>query len=45
VQRRYVRRGQSRGVQQIVTAVGSGATAATAAFEDIKHPYWIPKET
>lgn len=33
------------GIQQIVTAVGSGATAATAAFEDIKHPYWIPKET
>jgi thioredoxin reductase (NADPH) len=32
------------GIQQIVTAVGSGATAATSAFEDIKHPYWIPKE-
>jgi thioredoxin reductase (NADPH) len=31
-------------VQQIVTAVGSGATAATAAFEDIMHPYWIPKD-
>jgi thioredoxin reductase (NADPH) len=33
------------GVQQIVTAVGSGATAATSAFEDLMHPYWIPKET
>lgn len=32
------------GIQQIVTAVGSGATAVTSAFEDIKHPYWIPKE-
>jgi thioredoxin reductase (NADPH) len=30
------------GVRQIVTAVGEGATAASAAFEDISHPYWIP---
>ena len=30
------------GVRQIVTAVGEGATAATSAFEDISHPYWIP---
>ncbi|MEM0467372.1 MAG: FAD-dependent oxidoreductase [Candidatus Thermoplasmatota archaeon] len=32
------------GVRQIVTAVGSGAAAATSAFEDILHPYWIPKK-
>lgn len=32
------------GVQQIVTAVGSGAAAATSAFEDIMHPSWITKE-
>jgi len=32
------------GLKQIVTAVGSGAAAATSAFEDIKHPYWIPKQ-
>jgi thioredoxin reductase (NADPH) len=30
------------GVRQIVTAVGEGATAATSAFEDVSHPYWIP---
>jgi thioredoxin reductase (NADPH) len=29
------------GVRQIVTAVGEGATAASSAFEDISHPYWI----
>lgn len=28
------------GVRQIVTAVGSGATAALAAFEDTQNPYW-----
>ncbi|SKA62970.1 FAD-dependent oxidoreductase [Desulfobaculum bizertense] len=28
------------GVQQIVTAVGEGATAALAVFEDISNPYW-----
>ncbi len=28
------------GVQQIVTAVGEGTTAALSAFEDIMHPYW-----
>lgn len=28
------------GVRQIVTAVGEGATAALAAFEDIQNPYW-----
>jgi thioredoxin reductase (NADPH) len=33
------------GVRQIVTAVGEGAAAATAAFEDISSPYWIPKTT
>lgn len=32
------------GVRQIVTAVGEGATAATSAFEDISHPYWIPSK-
>jgi len=32
------------GVRQITTAVGSGATAATSAFEDILHPYWVPKK-
>lgn len=32
------------GVRQIVTAVGKGATAATSAFEDITHPYWIPSK-
>jgi thioredoxin reductase (NADPH) len=32
------------GLKQIVTAVGSGAAAATSAFDDIKHPYWIPKQ-
>ncbi|THB66623.1 MAG: thioredoxin reductase, partial [Desulfovibrio sp.] len=30
------------GVQQIVTAIGEGSTAALAAFEDISHPYWKP---
>ena len=30
------------GVRQIVTAVGEGASAASSAFEDISHPYWIP---
>ena len=28
------------GVQQIVTAVGEGSTAALSVFEDIAHPYW-----
>ncbi len=28
------------GFQQIVTAVGSGATAALSVFEDISNPYW-----
>ncbi len=28
------------GVQQIVTAVGEGTTAALSAFEDIMNPYW-----
>ncbi|MFQ6050909.1 MAG: thioredoxin-disulfide reductase [Candidatus Hydrothermarchaeota archaeon] len=28
------------GVRQIVTAVGEGATAALAAFEDLSKPYW-----
>lgn len=28
------------GVKQIVTAVGEGATAALATFEDISSPYW-----
>lgn len=28
------------GVQQIVTAIGEGSTAALTAFEDIAHPYW-----
>lgn len=32
------------GVRQIVTAVGEGATAATAAFEDLSHPYWVPSK-
>jgi thioredoxin reductase (NADPH) len=32
------------GVRQIVTAVGSGATAATSSFEDITHPKWVTKE-
>ncbi len=32
------------GVRQIVTAVGEGATAASSAFEDISHPYWIPNK-
>jgi thioredoxin reductase (NADPH) len=32
------------GVRQITTAVGAGATAATSTFEDLLHPYWIPKK-
>ncbi|MEW5774224.1 MAG: FAD-dependent oxidoreductase [Thermodesulfobacteriota bacterium] len=28
------------GLQQIVTAVGGGATAAISVFEDISNPYW-----
>jgi len=32
------------GVRQIVTAVGSGAAAATSAFEDLVHPPWISKK-
>lgn len=28
------------GVQQIVTAVGEGSTAALSVFEDISNPYW-----
>jgi thioredoxin reductase (NADPH) len=30
----------SGGVRQIVTAVGTGATAAVSAFEDLSGPYW-----
>lgn len=32
------------GVKQIVTAVGQGAIAAIAAFEDLSNPYWKKKE-
>lgn len=32
------------GVQQIATAVGEGATAALAVFEDITNPYWLRPE-
>jgi thioredoxin reductase (NADPH) len=32
------------GVMQIVTAVGSGAAAALAAFEDARRPYWSRTE-
>ncbi|WP_461210670.1 FAD-dependent oxidoreductase [Desulfocurvus sp. DL9XJH121] len=32
------------GVQQIATAVGEGATAALALFEDISNPYWTRAE-
>jgi thioredoxin reductase (NADPH) len=28
------------GAQQIVNAVGDGATAALSVFEDLSHPYW-----
>jgi thioredoxin reductase (NADPH) len=28
------------GVQQIVTAIGEGSTAALSVFEDISNPYW-----
>jgi thioredoxin reductase (NADPH) len=31
------------GLRQIVTAVGEGAAAAQAIFEDISHPYWHRK--
>jgi thioredoxin reductase (NADPH) len=31
-------------VQQIATAVGEGATAALAVFEDITNPYWLRPE-
>ncbi|HED00687.1 MAG TPA: thioredoxin-disulfide reductase [Proteobacteria bacterium] len=31
------------GVKQIVTAVGQGAVAAMAAFEDLANPYWKEK--
>lgn len=31
------------GVQQIVTAIGEGSTAALSAFEDLSNPYWIEK--
>jgi thioredoxin reductase (NADPH) len=31
------------GLRQIVTAVGEGAAAAQAVFEDISHPYWRKK--
>jgi thioredoxin reductase (NADPH) len=33
------------GLRQIVTAVGEGAAAAQAIFEDISHPYWLKKGT
>ncbi len=29
------------GVQQIVTAIGEGSTAALSAFEDLANPYWL----
>jgi thioredoxin reductase (NADPH) len=32
------------GIRQIVTAVGSGAAAATSSFEDIMHPVWAVTE-
>lgn len=32
------------GVQQIVTAVGEGSTAALSVFEDIANPYWKKPE-
>lgn len=32
------------GVRQIVTAVGEGASAATAAFHDLTNPYWLPAQ-
>lgn len=31
------------GVQQIVTAIGEGSTAALSAFEDLANPYWLRK--
>jgi thioredoxin reductase (NADPH) len=34
----------SGGVRQIVTAVGTGATAAVSAFEDLSGPYWKDKK-
>jgi thioredoxin reductase (NADPH) len=33
------------GLRQIVTAVGEGAAAVQAIFEDISHPYWLKKGT
>ncbi|MEW5936820.1 MAG: FAD-dependent oxidoreductase [Candidatus Thermoplasmatota archaeon] len=33
------------GVRQIVTAVGTGATAAISAFEDLSSPYWKSNAT
>ncbi|MDK2954725.1 MAG: thioredoxin reductase [Desulfovibrionales bacterium] len=33
------------GVMQIVTAVGAGAAAALAAFEDARQPYWARGES
>ncbi|MHC1711845.1 MAG: FAD-dependent oxidoreductase [Solidesulfovibrio sp.] len=33
------------GAQQIVNAVGDGATAALSAFEDLAHPYWKKEKT
>lgn len=32
------------GVQQIVTAIGEGSTAAISAFEDLANPYWLHKK-
>ncbi len=32
------------GVQQIVTAIGEGSTAALSTFEDIANPYWKRKK-
>ncbi len=33
------------GLRQIVIAVGEGAAAVQAIFEDISHPYWLKKVT
>lgn len=44
IPRVYVAGDLTGGVRQITTAVGTGATAATSAFEDILHPYWVPQK-
>lgn len=33
------------GVRQIATAVGEGASAASSAFKDISHPYWLQRKS